>query len=102
MQKNHLNKNLLINLDGFSWNLNSLLYLIVTRDVDVSLIKSKIYSNELNLVEFTSVKKIKELIIRKKSIEFLSALDKMNVLNDTTISYETVKQLLKIYINLLR
>lgn len=101
IKKNDLDVNLRMYKEESSWNLNALLFLLVTEDENLSNIYAKSYSNEFNQLEQDKINELMKILAKSKREELMTALDFMETIKNCSEGFSFAKQLIKIYVNFL-
>lgn len=92
---NRLNQNLVKTLDEFSWNMNSLIYVLIAEDENLGVLQSKTYSSELTGTEQQITNTIKEALVQNKLQILKEELSEMEHLKNCTESFRLAKELVK-------
>ncbi|KAL0270489.1 UNVERIFIED_CONTAM: hypothetical protein PYX00_007886 [Menopon gallinae] len=101
IKENDLDINLKKYKDEFSWNLNALLFVLATKDEDLSTMSAKSYSNEFNQNEKDEIKGLAEILMESKRNELTSTLKEMESISHCSNGFSFAKELIKMYINFL-
>ncbi|KAK6645631.1 hypothetical protein RUM43_001911 [Polyplax serrata] len=92
---NRLNQNLVKTLDEFSWNMNSLIYVLIAEDENLGILQSKTYSSELTRTEQQITNTIKEALVQNKLQILKDELSEMEHLKNCTESFRLAKEFVK-------